>query len=214
MYYFCDKNIALFSMQSVGDKILVSLKKCGRGVAFSSTRFAHYGSADAVRQAVDRLCKQQTVVRVARGIYCYPIIEKELGLGVIYPSFDQIAKCIASRDRVQITAVGAYAVNRLGLSTQVPMNAVYLTSGESRKIKLENGRSIVFKHAAPKIFAFKNPFAQLVCVALKEIGNGNLSEVQMVTLKKVIKEQPRISEIDLKIMPVWIKKLLNKLYDE
>ena len=73
---------------------------------------------------------------MARGIYCYPKIDTELGLGVIYPSFDDIAQAIAKRDKAKIVPAGAYAVNKLGLSTQVPMNAVFLTSGESRKIEI------------------------------------------------------------------------------
>ena len=46
-------------MQSVEDKILTSLKKSGRGVAFTPTRFAHYGSAAAVQKAIERLYTNQ-----------------------------------------------------------------------------------------------------------------------------------------------------------
>jgi len=201
-------------MQSIDDKIVNSLIKCGRGVAFSSTRFAHYGSADAVRKAIGRLCNNKVVIRLARGIYYYPKIDKKLGLGIIYPTFDEVVGAIANRDRVQIAPAGAYAVNKLGLSTQIPMNAVFLTTGESRKIKIENGRSIVFKHVSPKNFAFENSFSQLVCVALKEIGNDNLTREQKDSLKKIICAQPRISEMDLKLMPDWIKKLLKELYEK
>ena len=201
-------------MESIDDKILSTLKKCGRGVAFSAARFAHFGSTEAVRKAIERLCHSGTVIRVAKGIYYYPKIDKELGLGIIYPTFDEIARSIATRDRSQIVPAGAYAVNKLGLSTQVPMNAVFLTTGESRKIKMANGRNIVFKHAAPKNFAFKNPFAQLVCIALKDIGKENLTDEQTAALQKILLQQPPISEMDLKIMPLWIKKLLTQIYNE
>lgn len=201
-------------MQSIENKILTSLRKCGRGVAFTPTRFAHYGSVESVRKALERLCENNQIIRVARGIYCYPKIDTELGLGIIYPTFDEIAECIAQRDRAKIVPAGAYAVNKLGLSTQVPMNAVYLTNGESRKITIRNGRSISFKHAAPKNFAFDSSFAQLVCIALKEIGMDNLTPEQNSNLKKILNGQPRISEMDLKLMPAWIKKLINNLYDE
>lgn len=201
-------------MQSIEDKILISLKKSGRGIAFTTARFAHYGTAAAVQKSIERLIDDNIVVRVARGIYCYPKIDTELGLGVIYPTFDEIAQCIAQRDKAQIVPAGAYAVNKLGLSTQVPMNAVYLTNGEGRKIEISNGRCIVFRHAAPKNFAFENSFAQLVCVALKEIGKENITEEQTKTLQKLLHNQPRISVMDLKLMPVWIKKFINDLYNE
>lgn len=200
-------------MQSVEDKILTSLKKSGRGVAFSPTRFAHYGSAAAVQKAIERLTDEGKIIRVARGVYSYPKIDTELGLGVIYPTFDEIAACIANRDRTLIAPAGAYAVNKLGLSTQVPMNAVYITNGESRTIDIRNGRSIVFKHAAPKNFAFESSFAQLVAIALKEIGKDNLMPEQKATLKQVLSQQPRISEMDLKLMPAWVKKQISDLYE-
>ena len=200
-------------MQSIEDKILTSLKKSGRGVAFSPARFAHYGSAAAVQKAIERLTDDGKIIRVARGVYSYPKIDTELGLGIIYPTFDEIAVCIANRDRTLIAPAGAYAVNKLGLSTQVPMNAVYITNGESRTIDIRNGRNIVFKHAAPKNFAFESSFAQLVAIALKEIGKDNLMPQQLATLKQVLNRQPRISEMDLKLMPAWVKKQVSDLYE-
>ncbi len=201
-------------MQSIDDKIISSLSKGGRGVAFSAARFAHYGNADAVRKAIVRLCNKNTVIRLARGIYYYPKIERKLGLGIIYPTVDEIAAAIANRDRVKIVPAGAYAVNKLGLSTQVPMNAVFLTTGEGRDVKIDNGRKIIFKQAGQKNFVFESSFAQLVCIALKEIGKDNLTQQQTDTLKQIINEQPRISEMDLKIMPEWIKKLIKGFYNE
>ena len=200
-------------MQTTDDKILASLKKCGRGVAFTPARFAHYGSASAVQKAIERLTADEYIIRVARGVYCYPKVETELGLGVIYPTFDEIAMCLANRDRTLIAPAGAYAVNKLGLSTQVPMNAVYITNGESRKVQIKNGRYIEFKHSSPKNFSFESSFAQLVAIALKEIGQSNLTTEQISTLKKVLNQQPRISEMDLKLMPSWVKKLITELYE-
>lgn len=200
-------------MQSIENKILASLKKSGRGVAFTPTRFAHYGSAAAVQKAIERLTESGQIIRVARGVYCYPKIETELGLGVIYPTFDEIATCLANRDRTLIAPAGAYAINKLGLSTQVPMNAVYVTNGEGRKVEIRNGRSIVFKHAMPKTFAFESSFAQLVYIALKEVGKDNLTQEQLMTLKQLLNKQPRISEMDLKLMPTWMKKQITELYE-
>ena len=45
-------------------------------------------------------------------------------------------------------------VSRLGFSTQVPMNACFLTSGSSRKLTLGK-RTITLRHGSPKNFAYK-----------------------------------------------------------
>lgn len=42
-------------------------------------------------------------------------------------------------------------MNKLGISTQVPMHVVYLTDGAPRKVSLGNGRSIQFNTQLPKI---------------------------------------------------------------
>ena len=94
------------------------------------------------------------------------------------------------------------------------MNAVFMTTGKGRSVVVENGRKIVFKRVSQKNFVFESSFAQLVCIALKEIGKDNLTQQQTDTLKQIINEQPRISEMDLKIMPEWIKKLIKGFYNE
>lgn len=48
------QNLKQNAMQSVEDKILTSLKKSGRGVAFAPIRFAHLGTASAVQKALQK----------------------------------------------------------------------------------------------------------------------------------------------------------------
>ncbi len=43
-----------------------------------------------------------TVIRVIRCIYCYPKIDKEFRLGVLYPTYEEIAQAIAKRDKARI----------------------------------------------------------------------------------------------------------------
>lgn len=78
------------------------------------------------------------------------------GLGVVYPSFEDVAQYIAKRDRARIVPTGSYALNVLGLSTQVPANVAYLTDGAPRKVKLLSGRGITFVKTAPRNLAFTN----------------------------------------------------------
>ena len=93
-------------------------------------------------------------MRLAHGIYLFPKIDEKLGLCMLYPSVEEIAKAIAERDKARIVPTGVYALNALGLPTQIPVNAVFLTDGAPRKIKIYNQR-ILFKHVVPIKF-FKN----------------------------------------------------------
>lgn len=59
-------------------------------------------------------------------------------MGLLYPSIEEIADSIAQRDKARIVPTGIHALNKLGLSTQIPMNFVYLTDGTRRKVNFGN----------------------------------------------------------------------------
>ena len=164
--------------------------------------------------AFERLTISQKLIRVARGIYCYPRIDKVLGLGVLYPTFEEIADAIARRDKAKIVPTGVYALNKLGLSTQLPMNVVYLTDGSPRKVRLDGERGIQFKHTAKKNLAFQNDFAMLLTFALREIGEDNLTPEQLTHVRELIKAVPfETIKKDFSLIPAWIRKIILASYE-
>jgi len=201
-------------MQSTHNQIENSIKKKGRGKIIFANDFSTFGTHYAVRHTLSRLCKEELIIRLAPGIYLYPKIDKKLGLGVLYPSLDTVAKSIAKKDKARIAPTGVYALNRLGLSTQVPANIVFLTDGSPRRIKMGKGKGILFKHTAPKNLAYKSDLAMLIVFALKEITKERVTEEHLNRLKYVLQKAPK-DEImqDLKLIPTWIKSLIMKLYE-
>jgi len=201
-------------MQSIDDKIILSIKKCGRGKVFFTSDFVRYGESKSANKALERLVKSNEIIRIARGIYYYPKIDKKLGLGILYPSLETIAEAIAKRDKAKIIPAGAYALNRIGLSTQVPMNIVYQTDGSPRKIKIGNGKGIRFIRTAPKNLAYKNELIMLIVLALKEITEGKVTDEQRAHIKKLLTNEPkeRIMQ-DSQLMPSWIRSIIMKCYE-
>lgn len=201
-------------MQSIEQKILTSVAKCGRGKIIFPQDYASYGTPNAVHKAFGRLVASEKLLRIAQGIYCYPKIEKVLGLGILHPTFEEIAAAIARRDKARIVPTGIYALNKLGLSTQVPMNVVYLTDGSPRKVKLYGERGIQFKHTAKKNLAFQNDFAMLLTFAMREIGEDKLTENQLAHIRKIIKPVPLESiKRDFPLIPAWIRKIILTAYE-
>lgn len=201
--------------ENIGKKIVNNIKKCGRGTIFFPSSFISYGDIKAVFKSLERLTNDAVIIRLANGIYLYPKIDKKLGLGVLYPSIEDIAIQIAKRDRARIAPTGAYALNLLGLSTQVPMNVVFLTDGSPRKIRLGDDKTITFKHTVPKNLAFVNKTAQLATFALKEIGQSSINEEHLKTLKHVFFAiNEKSIEADYKLMPAWIRKIIKDFYSE
>jgi hypothetical protein len=201
-------------MQSIENKIFTKIKKCGRGKEFFASDFAAYGESKAISKALANLVKKEILIKLATGIYYYPKIDKKLGLGILYPSLETVAEAIAKRDKARIVPTGLYALNRLGLSTQVPTNFVFLTDGSPRRIKIGNGKGILFKHTAPRNLAFKSDLAMLLTFALKEITQEKITKEHLDRLKEVLQQIPKEHILqDAKLMPAWIKKLILNLYE-
>ena len=81
--------------KSAYNEIKRKVKSSKRGTLFFPDLFAHTASSDAVRSALVRLCKGRDIIRVAQGIYCYPIIDEKCESGFITPSVEEIAEGIA-----------------------------------------------------------------------------------------------------------------------
>ncbi len=194
--------------QSVEKQIEKSIKSKQKGVLIIPDDYMDYGSSDAVRKALDRLENKQIIVRVAQGIYVRPKISKLIG--PLVPSAEEVAEAIAKRDRIRTIPTGSYALNALGLSTQVPMNIVLLTDGSPREIKVGK-RKIKFKKTTPKNLLAKGKISRLVIQALKEIGNGKVTteeEIKIIGLLK--KEDTKDLLHDIALAPVWIQKIMRK----
>lgn len=195
-------------MQSTNSQIEKEIRRKRRGKIYFASDFVAFGSQEAVKKSLFRLEKFGFLVRLAHGIYLYPNIDKKYGIGILYPTAEDIAKEIAVRDKARIVPTGIYALNALGLSTQVPVNVVFLTDGAPRKIKIYN-QKIVFKHVTPKNLAFRSNVLMLVVAAMKEIGKGKLSESELEKIKSVLLHETRENILlDLELAPAWIRKII------
>jgi hypothetical protein len=110
---------------------------------------------------------------------------------------------------VQILPVGETAENMFGLSEQVPMKAVFLTSGSGRPVNI-GGRTIQFKRGVPRHFAYKDKNLAAFCQALRSVGVGNLTDEQMSVVYDVMRHYQGNADAkeDIMRMPQGIKKLL------
>lgn len=193
--------------------IKTTIEDSGRGHIFFPDDFSAKESSDTIRSALVRLCEDNVIIRLAQGIYCYPIIDTKWGMGIMYPSIDEIAQAIAKKDRCRIAPTGSAALNALGISTQMPANVVYYTDGSPRNIGIGNGRGLLFKRSTDmKRFSYTNETMQLIVAALREIGNGKVTDkdknIVAEKLKNVNEEE---YYHDLTLAPAWVQKLLKEL---
>ena len=192
---------------TVENKVLIKIKKAKRGTLFFSDNFSASGNAETIRRTLNRLVESGEIDRVASGIFVRPQIDKIIGK--IKPRIEDIADAIARRDKAKIVPTGAYALNRLGLSTQVPMKIVYLTDGSARNIKIGN-YTISFIRTSPKNVSAIGKISRLAIQALKSIGKEKVSPKEIEHIQNVLmKEKISYLEHDLRVAPTWIKEIIR-----
>ena len=194
------------------EQIRKTVEACPRGSIFFPEDFSFIGGVKMVSSALTRLCEDGTLIRVGQGIYCYPKIDTQWGLGAQMPSLDEIASAIAKRDKSRIVPTGTYALNKLGLSTQLQANVVYYTDVSPRRIKVGNGRGILFKRSSEmKRFSFRNELMQLIVAAMREIGNGKVSDEELSKISVLVKNVSQADFIhDIALAPSWVQTILKE----
>jgi len=195
-------------MKSIEKKIEKSITTKRKGTLFLPDDFLSYGSSEAIRKALGRLEDKKIIIRVSQGIYVQPKISKLIG--PLSPSAEEVAEAIAKRDKIRTIPTGSYALNALGLSSQVPMKIVLLTDGSPREIKVGK-RTIKFKRTTPKNLMAKGKISRLVIQALKEIGIGKIKIEEEHKILELLKKENIIDlKHDIALAPVWIQKLMKK----
>ncbi len=199
---------AYLMIKSTELQILTKFRKARRGSLFFAEDFLRFTNSKAISKALERLVAKEEIIRVARGIYTRQTIDPILG--PIIPGAESIAKAIAKRDKARIVPTGTLALNALGLSTQVPMNVVYLTDGAARKINLGK-RKIIFKKASPKNLAAIGEISGLIIQALKVIGKDNVTEEETRIILNYLKNEDKYRlEHDIRLAPEWIRKIMRQ----
>ena len=133
--------------------------------------FPEYHS-EFVGETLTELTNEGVLVKLAQGIYAKPRMSR---FGVVLPSVEKIVQAIAVRDNAKVLPSGMTALNALGLSTQVPMNYTYLTTGSQRTVKLTN-RQVVLKRGVPKNFWYEPRLIALLVQALKTLKQENVGQ--------------------------------------
>jgi hypothetical protein len=141
-FYISDRRTAV---QALAEQIMERAQALPEGAPIAAKALLHLGSRAAVDQALSRLVRAGRLLRAGRGLYVRPL---ESRFGVRPPAVEKVVQAVGAQRGEVIAANGAAAANSLGLTTQVPIRMVYLTSGPDRTLSLGK-QTVEFKHAPP-----------------------------------------------------------------
>lgn len=174
---------------------------------FFISDYVGLGAAETIRKILYEATLSGVLEKAGHGIYIKPKVSR---FGKVPVPLEKIAKEIALRDKCEILPTGSTAANLIGLSTQVPMNLSYITTGSTRTIKIGD-RKISFRHASPRNFAAKGRVMPLLIQGIREIGEQNIKGEQYEAISRFIDRMndPYLQE-DLLLAPAWIQRIIKK----
>jgi hypothetical protein len=193
-------------MQRLTEQILAYAEGLPEGAPISAKGLLHLGNRAAIDQALSRLVERGQLMRAGRGVYLHPISSR---FGIRSPSVQQAVEALASQRGEVIVSSGAAAANTLGLTTQVPVRSVYLTSGRSRTMSL--GKQVVeLRHAPRWQLALANRPAGEAVRALAWLG----PEKAEAALKALKRKLPSTTFQELVAvapqLPTWLARSVGK----
>lgn len=172
--------------------------------------FPDYHS-EFVGGTLSELTNEGILVKLAQGIYAKP---RKSRFGVVLPSVEKIVQAISKRDNAKVIPFGMTALNALGLSTQIPMNYTYLTTGSERTISLKN-QQVVLKRGVPKNFCYTTQLISLMVQALRALKQENVGQEEIQTIRTLITREADKESLakDVDMMPAWMKRIVKPMLD-
>ncbi len=183
------------------------------GTIFLTSDFTDIAMTTTVRKCLGRQVDEKRIRRIIDGVYEKPMYSQLLG-EYIPANPETVAYAIARSFRWTIAPCGDVALNKLGLSTQVPVVWSYISDGPYRKFSWDN-ITLSFKHRANREISFMSSTTTLVVEALKTLGKERIDDNIILSLrkrlpedekKKLLEETTGISE--------WIYTVIRKVCAE
>lgn len=193
-------------MKSVATAILEFARQSPEGQPFTAKSLLQFGTRQAVDQALSRLAREGKLLRADRGVYVQPVQGK---FGVRAPSPEVVVRGVAQAKNEVTVRHGASAANLLGLSTQVPMREVFLTSGRSRVLNV-GMQKVELVHAPKSLLSLPEKRAGDAIRAMEWLGPENAPSAIARLKAKLDESECREIASQRPNMPIWLAEAVSK----
>jgi len=192
------------------DNIKKRINDAEPGTIFLTSDFRDIASAATVRQSLKRQVQEKTIRRILDGIYEKPVYSKLLQ-EFVPTDPEKVAHAIARGFRWTIAPSGDVALNKLGLSTQVPAVWVYISTGPYRKFSWDSV-TISFKHRANRQITDMSELAVMVTEAITTLGKERIDDDVIQKLRKRLPQEKRIQIMEeASDVSEWVYEVIRKV---
>lgn len=194
-------------MSALAQSILSAARTLPEGGLLSPKEFLHLGSRAAIDQTLTRLLREGALLRVGRGLYALPIQSR---FGARPPATQAVVQAMESANGEVIVDSGATEANALGLTTQVPIREVFLTSGPSRTLQL-GSRAVELQHAKRWLLALGKRPAGRAIRALSWLGPEHGASAMKVLHVQLAAEEWSAMRSARSMLPSWMARAVSEV---
>lgn len=179
---------------------------------FTAKDFIELGSIKTINKNLERMEKHNEIRRIIPGVYDIPeysTILQEYGA----PSINEVAQALARAHNWKLSPSGPSALNYLGLSTQVPANYLYVSSGPYKTYTIGNSE-LRLNHTNNRLLYDTSKDTALLIQAIKALGRGNITKLHQEKLRETYDESAikRILE-ESKHSAAWIYEAIREIFE-
>ena len=201
------------SQSSPIEQIRDRIKNSEYGATYVPSDFTDLADYSTVKVGLSRLVESGMLRRVIRGVYEYPEYSDFLK-AVVSPSALKVALALARNYSWTIAPDGDTTLNQLGLSTQVPSEWTYVSSGPYKKYSFDK-TPIRFKRTASKDILNLSYKSALLVQAIKAIGKDRIDDVYMKKIARLMTSDEKSAILaEGRYMTAWIYDLVKKVCSE
>lgn len=194
-------------MRSLPKLIMEYASETPEGALLCPNALLHLGTRSAVDQALSRLARNGRLMRICQGMYAHPV---ETRFGIRPPTIEKVVSSLSVLTGETIVPSGGASANVLGLTTQVPVRTVYLTSGPDRYLKLGKLR-VELRHAPSWQLVAPRRKGGDTIRALAWLGSREI-DVHVGMIRRSLTDDELLELAELRAsMPTWMAEPVSRM---
>jgi len=180
------------------------------GDIMMTSDFADLSSITTVRKCLGRCADEGLIRRVFDGVYEKPKYSKFLK-EFLPTDPEKVAYALARTYHWSIAPCGDIALNKLGLTTQVPTVWSYVSDGPYRDFQWDNIQ-LKFKHKANREISMLSQQTVLLVEAIRALGKERITADIIVQLRNKLPDRDKkIILVEATTCSEWIYETIRKV---
>lgn len=194
----------------ISEQINARIQAGEDGAVYVTSDFADLAGISTVRKCLGRLTDAGVLRRILDGVYEKPrysaFLQEHLPVDP-----ELVAHAIARNYHWNISPGGDIVLNKLGLSTQVPVVWMYISDGPYREYSWDNVL-LQFRHRTNRRISGMSDMTVMVIEAMRTLGKDRVDDGVIAILRsRLSQEHKEMLREEIACCPEWIREVIREV---